>query len=199
MIEKQSWIKISFTDTDGLTGLPKLPKKWMLIDPAKIKDKDDGPLAYDNETDPGSDRAVMQAIVDGRADRRRAVRGHHRPHPAGRGGDRRRRHPQGAGRQGRGGAVRGGVDGQGRLTSAVVKIPAAGKTKAHRYEVTYAGYGTAPTPAAPARGPAAAGDRDGVRDVERLTGAAQRRSRGSDGGPRARRTRVVGSGHGCER
>ena len=42
------------------------------------------------------------------------------------------------------------VDGQGRLTSAVVKVPAAGRTKASRYEITYADYGTTASPAAPA-------------------------------------------------
>jgi hypothetical protein len=62
VVKQQSWIKIRFTGTEGLTGLPKLPKKWMLIDPAKVK-TEDVPLAYDNETDPGEAGAVLRAIV----------------------------------------------------------------------------------------------------------------------------------------
>jgi hypothetical protein len=42
------------------------------------------------------------------------------------------------------------VDGQGRLTSTVVRIPAAGQTKAGTYKIKYTGYGSTPTPAVPA-------------------------------------------------
>ena len=43
------------------------------------------------------------------------------------------------------------TDAQGRLSRMLVRIPAAGKTKASTYEVTYADYGSAPTPAEPAQ------------------------------------------------
>jgi hypothetical protein len=149
VVQQQSWIKIRFTDTEGLTGLPKLPKKWMLIDPAKVKDAD-VPLAYDNETDPGEAGAVLRAIVDveqtsaghftgttdltqqGQADIVDAAR------------------LKALGEKAKAVPFEATVDGQGRLTSTVVKIPAAGKAKAGRYEITYSGYGSTPTPAVPA-------------------------------------------------
>jgi hypothetical protein len=49
VVDQQAWTKISFADTKGLTGLPKLPKKWMLLDPAKVKTKDQVKEAWDYE------------------------------------------------------------------------------------------------------------------------------------------------------
>lgn len=149
VVKRQSWIKIRFTGAKGVTGLPKLPKKWMLIDPAKVKD-DDVPVGYDNETDPGEAGAVLRAIVDvkqtgagryagttdltrqGDADIVDAAR------------------LKALGERAKAVPFEAAVDSQGRLTSAVVRIPAAGKVKASRYEISYAGYGTTPTPAVPA-------------------------------------------------
>jgi len=148
VVKQQSWIKIRFTGTKGLTGLPKLPKKWMLIDPAKVSTKD-VPLAYDNETDPGEAGVVLRAIVDveqtsaghfaGTTDLTRQgeaeIIGAARLRAL---GDKAKAVP-----------FEATVDAKGRLTSTVVRIPAAGKTKASRYAITYAGYGTTPTPVAP--------------------------------------------------
>jgi hypothetical protein len=148
VVGKQSWIKIRFTDTEGLTGLPKLPKKWMLIDPAKVKDKD-VPLAYDNETDPGEAGTVLRAIVD--------VEQTSAGHFAGttdltRQGEVEIVDParlKALGEKAKAVPFEATVDGQGRLTSTVVRIPAAGKTKAGKYEIKYTGYGSTPTPAVP--------------------------------------------------
>ncbi len=151
VVKQQSWVKIRFTGTRNLTGLPKLPKKWMLIDRAKIKG-DDVPVAYDNETDPGDAGAVLRAIVDvdqtgagqfagttdltrqGDADIVDAAR------------------LEALGAKAKAVPFEATVDSQGRLTSAVVRIPAAGKAKASRYEITYVDYGTVPTPTAPPAG-----------------------------------------------
>ncbi len=149
VIEKQVWIKIRFTGTEGLTGLPKLPKKWMLIDPAKIKD-DDVPVGYDNETDPGEAGAVLRAVVavertsDGRfaGTTDLTQQGDAAIVDAGR--------LKALGEKAKAVPFEATVDDQGRLTSTIVRIPAAGKTKATRYAITYAGYGATPTPAAPA-------------------------------------------------
>jgi hypothetical protein len=148
VVEKQAWIKIRFTGTEGLTGLPKLPKKWMLIDPARIKD-DDVPVGYDNETDPGEAGAVLRAAVD--------VQQTSAGHFAGttdltQQGDADIVDParlKALGDKARAVPFEATVDGQGRLTSTV-KLPAAGKTKASRYEITYADYGSTASPAAPA-------------------------------------------------
>jgi hypothetical protein len=151
VVRQQSWVKIRFTGTEGLTGLPKLPKKWLLIDRAKIKG-DDVPLAYDNETDPGDAGAVLRAIVtveqtsaghyagttdltqQGKAEIVDAAR------------------LRALGEKAKAVPFEATVDDRGRLTSAVVRIPAAGKTKATRYAITYSGYGSTPTPAVPAAG-----------------------------------------------
>jgi hypothetical protein len=50
MIGEKSWIKVAFTPAT-VPGLPKLPKKWLLLDPAKVNDKD--MIGYDGSTDPG--------------------------------------------------------------------------------------------------------------------------------------------------
>lgn len=150
MVEKRTWVKIAFTHTEGLTGVPKLPTTWMLLDPAKIKDtKNNLPIGYDGETDPGAAREIVEAaggvqqtapghfagttdltrqgeadIVD--ADRLTAL------------GEKAKTVPFTA-----------TTDGKGRITSLILRIPAAGKAKAGTYEMTYRDYGTALIPAAP--------------------------------------------------
>jgi hypothetical protein len=44
------------------------------------------------------------------------------------------------------------TDAEGHLTRLVLKIPAAGKAKAHTYSVAYDGYDSTATPGAPAAG-----------------------------------------------
>lgn len=151
VVKKQSWIKISFKGAEGLTGLPKLPKKWMLLDPAKVK-TEDVPVAYDNETDPGEAGAVLRAIVDVKqtgAGRFAGTTDLTRKGESDIVDDARLK---ALGEQAKAVPFEATVDSQGRLTSTVVKIPAAGKAKASRYVITYAGYGTTPTPAAPPAG-----------------------------------------------
>ena len=148
VVEKQAWTKIRFTGAEGLTGLPRLPKKWMLLDPAKVKNKD-VPLAYANETDPGEAGELLRAAVDVQ-----------QPTPG---------HFTGTtdltqlndedvadaarlkalGEKAKAVPFEATVDSEGRLTSTVVRIPAAGKIKASRYAITYADFGKVPSPAAP--------------------------------------------------
>jgi hypothetical protein len=149
VVKEQSWVKIRFTGTEGLTGLPKLPKKWMLIDRAKIKGTD-VPLGYDNETDPGDAGAVLRAIV--------AVEQTSAGHYAGTTDLTQQGQAEivdaarlkALGEKAKAVPFEATVDGRGRLTSTVVKIPAAGKAKAVRYVIKYTGYGSTPTPAVPA-------------------------------------------------
>ncbi|MEU7906700.1 hypothetical protein [Actinoplanes sp. NPDC049118] len=150
VVEERTWIRMRFTGTEGLTGLPKLPKKWMLIDPAKVENTDEIPLGYDGETDPGEAGAVLAAIVDVR---RTGAGGFAGTTDLTRQGqaeivDQERLAALGA--RARAVPFEATVDGQGRLLSTVVRIPAAGKYKASEYEVTYSDYGKAPTPTAPA-------------------------------------------------
>jgi len=148
VVRERSWIKIKFTGAKGLTGLPKLPKKWMLLDPAKVKTKD-VPVAYENETDPGDAGTVLRAIVEveqtspghyaGTTDL--TQQGEVEIVDAAR--------LRALGPKARAVPFEATVDSQGRLTSTVVRIPAAGKSKASEYEVTYTGYGSTPTPSEP--------------------------------------------------
>jgi hypothetical protein len=151
MIEKQSWTKISFTPAT-LPGLPKLPKKWMLIDPSKIKDKDSSPLAYEGEIDPGSTAGVFQSS----ADVHEVSPGHFagttdlsQQTDAGIVDD---ATLKALGAKAKAVPFQAVVDGQGHLTSTTVKIPAAGKVKASTYAVIYDGFGSTETPAVPAAG-----------------------------------------------
>jgi hypothetical protein len=152
VIDTKSWVKIKFTPA-GIPGLPRIPGKWQLIDPNKIKDKDNSPLAYgDDQSDPaythevianaekvtrtsaghfsgttdlsltGVDDIVDDATLKALGARAKAV-----PFTA-------------------------ATDAKGRLTRLDVKVPAAGKAKAHTYAVVYDGYDSTSTPGAPAAG-----------------------------------------------
>ncbi|MET8148161.1 hypothetical protein ACIBSW_31480 [Actinoplanes sp. NPDC049668] len=150
VVEEQTWIRMKFTDAEGLVGLPKLPKKWMLIDPARIENKDDIPLGYDADTDPGEAGAVLRSAVEVRQTGAGEFAG---TTDLTRQGDLEIVEPDrlaALGARARAVPFEATVDGQGRLVSAVVKIPAAGKFKASRYEVTYTDFGKAQAPTAPA-------------------------------------------------
>jgi hypothetical protein len=151
IIGQQAWTKIRFTPA-AVPGLPKLPKKWMLLDPSKIKDKQNSPLAYGDEADPGSASAVFQNATEveqtstghfaGVTDLTKAADAEIV--------DAATRTALGA--KAKKISFTAVVDAKGRLTSAIVKIPAAGKTKAATYAITYDGYDSTQTPAAPAAG-----------------------------------------------
>ena len=150
-VDKKGWMKIAFTPAT-VPGLPKLPKSWMAIDPAKIKDAEGAPIGYDDSTDPGYTSLVVQnsagvketsprhyagttdltkstdaEIVDAATLKALGAKAAAVPFEA-------------------------AIDGAGHLSSVIVKIPAAGKAKAALYRVTYSGYGSTATPEAPAAG-----------------------------------------------
>jgi hypothetical protein len=57
MIGEQTWVKMAF-DPATIPGLPKIPKKWQLLDATKVKDKD--LIGYDGSTDPGYAKLLVQ-------------------------------------------------------------------------------------------------------------------------------------------
>jgi hypothetical protein len=121
----------------------------MRIDPAKIKG-DDVPVGYDNETDPGDAGAVLRAIVDVRQTSAGRFAGTTDLTRQGEADIVDPARLRALGEKAKAVPFEATVDGQGRLTSAVVRIPAAGKTKAGKYTIAYTGYGNTPTPVAPA-------------------------------------------------
>jgi hypothetical protein len=149
VVREKAWIKVGFKGTEGLTGLPKLPKTWLLVDPAKVKDTGDAPLTYDNETDPGEAGAVLRAIVDVKETGTGTYEGTTDLTQQGEAGIVEESTLKALGDKAKAVPFEATVDAQGRLTRTVVKIPAAGKAKATRYEVVYDQYGTAGSPAEP--------------------------------------------------
>lgn len=148
-IDDRSWIRIRFTGTEGLTGLPKLPDKWLTLDPSKLASGESVP-AYEGP-DPGNAGPLIEAarsvehrgggrytgVIDltaGNAgaalddDERVAALG-----PAA------RRVPFTA-----------VVGGDRKLVSLILNVPAAGTAKAYQYVVTYRDYGAGPRLAVPA-------------------------------------------------
>jgi hypothetical protein len=149
VVDRDAWLKVAFANTKNVTGLPKLPKKWMHLDRSKVKDFDD--FGFD-EPDPVGAASLFQSTVEVK--------------PAGTGeyrgvvdltratglelvdreivsalGDKAKTIP-----------FRARVDGSGRLASVSLDVPAAGKTKPATYRVEYADYGHAPPVAQPAPG-----------------------------------------------
>jgi hypothetical protein len=148
MVGGKAWVKLKFTP--DVAGLPKLPKKWMLIDETKLSDKTFMDAA--EEADPGDTLLLIQ----GSAGIKETSPGHYT------GTTDLTRDTEGnildaatvkaLGAKAKTLPFTAVVDGAGHLTSVVVKIPAAGKTKAQTYTVTYGDFGKTATPAAPAVG-----------------------------------------------
>ncbi|GAA1806065.1 hypothetical protein GCM10009682_29880 [Luedemannella flava] len=151
VVDADAWVKITFENTDGLTGLPKYPKKWMHLDKSKVTDTD-GEYIFD--PDPLSTSSVLKAIVSAEK--------------AGEGdysgtldltaapdativdeevlkdlGDAAKAVPFTA-----------TIGADGHLATLTVKVPKAGKNKAYTYTEKYADYGTAKPVSAPAAGDA---------------------------------------------
>jgi hypothetical protein len=148
-IGDRSWVKVAFSPA-GLPGLPKIPKKWLLLDRAKVKDKDRGIIGYDGSIDPGS----AYVLVKNGAGVKQTSAGHFTGTT-----DLTKttdildeKTIKALGGQAKTVPLTAVVDGQGHLTSLTLAIPAAGKTKAQTYAVRYSGFGTTATPAVPSAG-----------------------------------------------
>jgi hypothetical protein len=141
-------VKISFSDSAGVAGLPRLPKKWMLLDKAKLKDSD-LPDTAEDQADPGATGVVMAAIVAAEQTSPGQFTGTTDLTKQGDADIVDAKTLDALGTKAKNVAFRAETDAGGRLSSLIVKIPAAGKTEAHEYAVSYAEYGTAPTPAEP--------------------------------------------------
>jgi hypothetical protein len=149
-VERQSWVKINLR---GAPGLPKIPKKWMLLDPSKLKNGPDAiPIGYDNDTDPGDAGTMLQSAADVRQTSPGHFTGTTDLSRTGDGDVTDAKTLAALGATAKAVPFEAVTDGQGRLRSMVVKIPKTTKTKASTYAVTYRDYGTAPTPRKPSAG-----------------------------------------------
>ncbi|MFG1989842.1 hypothetical protein ACGFJ7_07660 [Actinoplanes sp. NPDC048988] len=146
LIDDRSWMRLSLT---GAEGFPALPRKWMPIDPKKVKNPDDVPISYDDEVDPGYADLIIRSSED--------VRVTSPDHYAGTTDLTASTEAEivedatltALGAKAKAVPFEAVVGPDGHLSTLLVKVPAAGKAKAVNYRVTYAGYGRTITPKAP--------------------------------------------------
>jgi hypothetical protein len=152
VVGDEAWTKISFTETKGLTGLPKLPNKWLKLDRAKFTNADGMPT-YDG-ADQGNAGPLVQAATSVQDDGSGKYSGviDLTSGEAAKVLDAEQMTALGeAAKQVPFTAV---VGADQNLASLTLDVPAAGSAKAFRYVVTYKDYGSAPKVAAPAAGQA---------------------------------------------
>jgi hypothetical protein len=155
VVEKQAWAKISFAGAPAGSGLPKLPKKWMKLDPGKLSADSSEDLTYNGESDPGYVSTLIESATGlkepgkgayaGTTDLTKATEAEIVDDAT----------LKALGEQAKTVPLELALDSEGRITKAVVKIPAAGKVKTSTYEVLYDQYGTAAPVKVPADGVAA--------------------------------------------
>jgi len=138
VVETDQWVKISFDKK--IPGLPQLPKKWLKVDPAKVKDDvlegvdDPDPIAAGilfgainevKESKPGTfagtldlTKAADAQVVD--EDGLKAL-----------------------GAKAKSVAFTAALDDAGRLSTLDIKVPAYAKVKAFTHHATYGQYGSA--------------------------------------------------------
>ncbi|MEU8393296.1 hypothetical protein [Micromonospora sp. NPDC048842] len=147
LVKEQLWLKVKFTGTEGLTGLPKLPSRWMELDRAKLTDGESAPT-YDG-ADVGNAGPIIEAATSVEAKDAQTYTGivDLTKGQAGK--------AVGEEEVAALGAAAGQVPftavvgPDGNLASLTLAIPAAGKAKAWKYLVKYADYGSAPQLTAP--------------------------------------------------
>ncbi|MEU4717541.1 hypothetical protein AB0F73_28345 [Micromonospora purpureochromogenes] len=147
VLQERIWMKVKFTGTEGLTGLPKLPNRWMELDRARLTDPDTTPT-YEG-VDIGNAGPIIEAAttVEEKSDRTYAgVVDLTRSEAAEAVGEEEVAALGEAARQVPFTAV---VGPDGNLASLTLDVPAAGKAKAWAYVVKYVDYGSAPKLAAP--------------------------------------------------
>jgi hypothetical protein len=149
VVGDKAWTKISFDGSKAGDGLPRLPKKWMTLDQSKLSGGSAEDLTYAGETDPG----YVSALIDAAADLKETGAGTY----AGTTDLTKSEEAEiveketmtALGAKAKTVPLTLTVDAEGRISKAVVSIPAAGKFKASTYEVVYDQYGTAAAVEAP--------------------------------------------------
>lgn len=146
VVDKDTWVKLSFTGKNA-ASLPKVPAKWLKLDPAKRKGAGSVP-AYEG-ADPGNTGPLLDAATGVKA----AGSGKYTgtidltSGQANKALDEEQMTALGAAAKSVPFTATVGAD--GNLAELVLDVPAAGKNKAFQYVVKYHDFGTAPKLAAP--------------------------------------------------
>jgi hypothetical protein len=148
VVDQESWFKVAFANTRNVTGLPKLPKKWMHIDPSRVKDFSGAELTFTDPDPTGAD-SLFESTVDVQAAGTGEYRGVMDLTRASRAELVDKETVTALGDKAKSIPFRATVDSAGRLTLVSLDVPAAGKTPAATYKVAYADYGAAPPVAQP--------------------------------------------------
>lgn len=148
VVDRKSWMKITFSNTAGLTGFPKLPKKWLLLDPAKVTDPQGTPLTFDGP-DPANAALLFASVVTAEQTGPGQYRGTLDLTKAADADVAEAQEITAMGEAAKAVPFTATVDTSARLDTIRVQVPAAGKARAHEHQITYTGYGTAPKVTAP--------------------------------------------------
>ncbi|MET7667123.1 hypothetical protein [Micromonospora luteifusca] len=145
LIGEEVWLKAKFS---GQPGLPKFPDKWMKLDRTKLADSGSIP-AYD-----GADQGNAGPLIEAATSVKEESPGQYVGVIDVSAGNAAQVLEEGEaaalGEAAKTVPFTAVVDADKHLTSLTLKIPAAGKTKAYDYVVTYADYGTTPKISVPA-------------------------------------------------
>ena len=145
------WLKATIKAPKGTAGLPKLPTKWMLLDPTKLDGGYKDMLQFDNP-DPTDVSTLLQGLVSAQETGTGQYRGTI---------DLTRATGQSAldaaavtalGDAAKALPFTATLDDKARMTAFTMTIPAAGSTPASTYTATFSDYGGAPALAAPVAG-----------------------------------------------
>ncbi|TDC39481.1 hypothetical protein [Micromonospora sp. KC213] len=148
IVSEQIWMKVKFTGTEGLTGLPKLPDRWLRLDRAKLTDSESTPVW--EGVDVGNAGVLIEAAtaVEEKAAGRYAGTIDLTSGEAAKALEAEEMTALGAAAKTVPFTAEVGAD--GNLTRLALQVPAAGKRKAYTYLVEYRDYGSAPAVTAPA-------------------------------------------------
>jgi hypothetical protein len=152
VVGDDAWTKISFTGAEGLTGLPKLPKKWLKLDATKFTDADSMP-SYDG-ADQGNAGPLVQAATSVQDDGAGKYSGMIDLTSGEAAKVLEAEQMTALGEAAKQVPFTAVVGADQNLSSLILEVPAAGTAKAFQYVVSYQDYGSTPKITAPAAGQA---------------------------------------------
>ncbi len=144
----RSWVRVKDTPASRQT----VPTQWLSLDPKKIKTVSGTPFLYVDESDPGYTNEVFQDAHDVAETSPGHFRGIADMSSSPPGDILTAAHLKALGSKSDTVAFTAALNGQGRLTTTSLSLPAAGKFKASTCVITYDQYGTAAVPKLPAAG-----------------------------------------------